>query len=103
MASTVSNHINDNKASLTISGRFDFSIHRDFRTNYEQILGASGVRELDVDLKGVDYVDSSALGMLLLLREKAMAKNVQMKLVGTQNSVRQVLEVANFGRLFSIS
>lgn len=103
MASTVSNHIGEAKASLTIHGRFDFSIHRDFRTNYEQILSASGVRELDVDLKGVDYVDSSALGMLLLLREKAMAKNVQMQLIGTQASVRQVLEVANFGRLFSIS
>lgn len=103
MASTVSNHIGENKASLTINGRFDFSIHRDFRTNYEQILGTSGVRELDVDMKSVDYVDSSALGMLLLLREKALAQNIQLKLVGTQNSVRQVLEVANFGRLFTIS
>ncbi|MEK6662467.1 MAG: STAS domain-containing protein [Pseudomonadota bacterium] len=103
MASTVSNHISESKASLTINGRFDFSIHRDFRANYEQILGASGVRELDVDLKGVDYVDSSALGMLLLLREKATTKNIQMKLVGAQSAVRQVLEVANFGRLFAIS
>lgn len=103
MASTVSNNIHEDKASLTINGRFDFSIHRDFRNGYEQILGAGSVRELDIDLKDVDYVDSSALGMLLLLREKAMAKNIQMKLVGTQGSVRQVLEVANFGRLFTIS
>lgn len=103
MASTVTNHIGENKGTLTIKGRFDFSIHRDFRNGYEQILGASGMRELDVDLKSVDYVDSSALGMLLLLREKASAKNIQMKLLNTQSSVRQVLEVANFGRLFTIS
>ena len=103
MASTVSHHISDSKASLTIHGRFDFSIHRDFRSNYETILDTGGVRELDIDLSNVDYVDSSALGMLLLLREKSMAHNIQMKLNSPQSAVRQVLEVANFGRLFNIS
>jgi len=43
-------------------------------------------------------IDSSALGMLLLLREKAMEKKYQMKLPQSKDSVRQVLEVANFGR-----
>ena len=103
MASTVSNHVNDNKGILSLKGRFDFSIHRDFRSGYENILKTSGLREIDVDLHGVDYIDSSALGMLLLLREKAMAQNVQMKLLSPQDSVRQVLEVANFGRLFNIA
>lgn len=102
MTSTVSHQISGNKASITVNGRFDFSIHRDFRASYEQILNTDGVHELDVDMKNVDYVDSSALGMLLLLREKALAKNIQMKLLGTQSAVRQVLEVANFGRLFNI-
>lgn len=103
MASTVSHHIDGSKAALTIQGRFDFSIHRDFRANYETILATSGVCELDIDLANVDYVDSSALGMLLLLREKSMARNIQMKLSNPQSSVRQVLEVANFGRLFTIA
>jgi len=103
MASTVSSRINDNKALLSLNGRFDFSIHRDFRSNYETILNTVGVNELDVDLNGVDYIDSSALGMLLLLREKATAKNIKMTLLNPKDSVRQVLEVANFGRLFSIT
>lgn len=98
----VSNKIEDSKASLTINGRFDFSIHRDFREKYEAILGTPSVRQLDVDLRGVNYIDSSALGMLLLLREKAAAKQIDMKLTNTQGAVRQVLEVANFGRLFKI-
>ena len=29
--------------------------------------------ELEIDLAAVDYLDSSALGMLLMLREKAQA------------------------------
>lgn len=99
---TVTNSIADKKANLSIQGRFDFSIHRDFREKYESILGAPGISELDVDLRDVNYIDSSALGMLLLLREKAAAKHINMNLTNTQGSVRQVLEVANFGRLFNI-
>ena len=101
--STVSTHTNDHKATLVITGRFDFSIHRDFRTNYEQILEQDGVRELAVDMKDIDYVDSSALGMLLLLREKFMARNIQVTLANPQSPVRQVLDIANFERLFTIS
>lgn len=103
MASSVSSSVSDHKGVLSLSGRFDFSIHRDFRANYESILGATGVKELDVNLNGVDYIDSSALGMLLLLREKATEKNIKMKLLYPKDSVRQVLEVANFGRLFDIA
>ena len=103
MASSVSSNVSDHKGVLSLSGRFDFSIHRDFRSNYENILNAEGVKELDVNLNGVDYIDSSALGMLLLLREKAMEKRIQMKLLNPKDSVRQVLEVANFGRLFDIA
>lgn len=103
MATTVSSRINDHKGTLALNGRFDFSIHRDFRSNYENIINTSGVNELEVDLNAVDYIDSSALGMLLLLREKAMDKNIKMRLTNPKDSVRQVLEVANFGRLFTIA
>jgi len=103
MTSAVNHRIDDNRATLALSGRFDFSIHRDFRKNYEDILGTSGVKELLVDLDKVDYIDSSALGMLLLLREKAGSQNIQLKLANTRGAVRQVLEVANFGRLFDIA
>lgn len=103
MTGAVTNSIHDNHATLSLAGRFDFSIHRDFRRNYEDILNTPSVRELDVDLSQVNYIDSSALGMLLLLREKATNQNIQIKLAHAQGSVRQVLEVANFGRLFEIA
>ncbi len=103
MTSSITNHIGDHKATLTINGRFDFSIHRDFRANYEEILGSHAVSEIAVDLKSVEYVDSSALGMLLLLREKSMAENIKMRLINPTLAVRQVLEIANFEKLFSIT
>ena len=50
----------------------------------------------------MDYLDSSALGMLLMLREKAQAANKTVVLSNCRGAARQVLDIANFGKLFSM-
>ena len=95
-------HDND-KAILHIQGRFDFNVHAAFRQCSEEALGHAGTREIVINLSRVNYLDSSALGMLLLLREKAAAASRPTVVIhGAQGMVQQVLEVANFGRLFRI-
>lgn len=91
------------RATVKLGGRFDFNSHREFRAAYENLLGKSDVREFVVDLGGVDYLDSSALGMLLLLRDKVALEHKEVVLANCQGSVRQVLDIANFGKLFKIS
>jgi len=90
------------KATIKLEGRFDFNASREFRDSYEGILGQQGVESIDVDLSDVNYLDSSALGMLLLLREKAEPSNVKLSLVNSRGAVRQILEVANFHKLFTL-
>ena len=63
----------DGKATLRLKGRFQFDSHREFRSAYEPYIADPAMRVVVVDFSGVDYLDSSALGMLLLLREKLMA------------------------------
>ncbi len=92
----------DNKAKITMNGRFDFISHRQFRDAYDEILQHPEAREIEIDLGGVDYLDSSALGMLLLLREKISGTNKSMALTNCRGVVQQVLEVANFNKLFTI-
>lgn len=92
-----------NKVRIALNGRFDFSAHRTFRESYTQPLDSRDVAEVEVDLGGVDYLDSSALGMLLMLREKAQAANKKIFLSNCKGSVRQVLDIANFSKLFAIS
>lgn len=93
---------NDQRVTIRLEGRFDFSTHRDFRAAVDQALQETAGNLLLVDLGAVDYLDSSALGMLLMLRDKASAANKSVSLTGCRGSVRQVLEIANFGKLFSI-
>jgi anti-anti-sigma factor len=89
-------------AVLKLEGRFDFNSHRDFRASYDALLNNPDVREFEINFEKVDYLESSALGMLLLLREKVEASGKKIALSGLHGTVKQVLEIANFQRLFTI-
>lgn len=86
---------------IAIDGRFDFSQHQAFRT----AMAAAGgrVRGFTVDLARSDYMDSAALGMLLLLLEKAGGNRERVKLINANQNVRKILEIANFDKLFTLS
>ncbi len=94
--------IEGERGLLSLSGRFDFNHHREFRNACAPLLEAAGVSLIQVDLGQVEYMDSSALGMLLMLRDKAGAAGKRVELSHVHGSVKQVLEIANFGKLFTI-
>ncbi len=91
-----------NSATIKLAGRFDFNAHRSFRDAYEPQLVNADVKEFQIDFGQVDYVDSSALGMLLMLREKAQTSAKTVALVNCRGTVKQVLDIANFGKLFQM-
>ena len=94
--------LND-RATVRLKGRFQFDAHREFRTAYEPYIADPAVRTVVLDFSGVDYLDSSALGMLLLLREKLANVRKEVEIAGANGTVKQVLDVANFARLFRIA
>lgn len=94
--------IHDRSARITMSGRFDFQVHRDFKDAYTPLLDNAAIREIEVEMSKVDYLDSSALGMLMLLNERAKSVNKPVALLNTTGVVSQVLEVANFSKIFNI-
>jgi anti-anti-sigma factor len=85
---------------IDISGRFDFSIHQEFRRAYEQ--NPESTTQYIIDLHQAEYMDSSALGMLLLLREHAGGDRANIKLVHCQPEVKKILTIANFHHLFCL-
>lgn len=88
-------------ASISLRGKFGFSEHREFRQAVKEMLAAS-CTTLEIDFAGVDYLDSSALGSLLLSREEANQAGKAIILVNCRGTVQQVLDIANFQRLFTI-
>ena len=87
--------------TIKITGRFDFGRHHDFRTSYE-----SGLVRPDavvVDLKEATYLDSSALGMLLLLRDHVGGDKADVRVINSNADVRKILAISNFDKLFKIT
>ncbi len=97
-----SNLTSDGKeATIRISGRFDFSQNQEFRSALKN--AGANVQKFVVDLGGTDYVDSSALGMLLVLRDKVGGQKDHVSIVNVNPEVKKILTIANFGQLFAIA
>ena len=88
------------KVEITIEGRFDFSLHQKFRDAY------STCKEKNVNfilnLSETTYMDSSALGMILLLKDHAESCSGKVIISKPSESVNKILEIAQFHRLLTI-
>ncbi|MCZ4324101.1 STAS-domain containing protein PA14_20770 [Pseudomonas sp. 8BK] len=87
--------------TILIQGRFDFGAHQEFRNAYERV--NTTPQRYVVDLKDTTYLDSSALGMLLLLRDHAGGDSAQIRLLNCNPDVRKILAISNFEQLFKIA
>jgi len=95
-------YIVSGRAIISLYGRLDFNANHEFKSAYEPILKSASVTELEIDLNAVQYLDSSALGMLLLLKERAEQSGKSVVLSNCHGAVKQILEVANFLKLFKV-
>ena len=91
----------EKKLTIKIKGRFDFGKHQEFRDAYER--QPKRPDSVVVDLKDTTYLDSSALGMLLLLRDHAGGDESDVRVVHASSDVRKILAISIFDKLFAIS
>ncbi|MDX2018952.1 MAG: STAS domain-containing protein [Deltaproteobacteria bacterium] len=100
MPITIAAKPESNLVQITIEGRFDFTCHAEFRKAFAS--APSGANFM-LDLSGATYMDSAALGMLLLLRDKVGGDVNRVQITNAQGQPKDVLTVANFGQLFRLS
>ena len=89
------------KIQINVKGRFDYVVSQEFREAYRHSMD-DGIT-YHVDLSNADYMDSSALGMLLLLREHAKGHGGAVYIERPSEQINAILKVANFEQLFTIN
>ena len=84
--------------TLHISGQFDFHVHADFRAAYKDV---DKTYTVIINLKDTQYMDSAALGMLLLLHDEFPSRPPVIS--NCNDFVKQVLHIARFDKRFEIT
>ncbi len=87
---------------IRIIGRFDFNLHSDFREIID-VVKTSSSNKCTIDLSAVEDVDSSALGMLLLLRDASGGEKSDVSIINCKPEIKSILNMANFEKVFHIS
>ncbi|MFK7865103.1 MAG: STAS domain-containing protein [Pseudohongiellaceae bacterium] len=87
--------------TLVLAGKFDYTCHQVFQEAYEA--SPPQAKKYVIDLAAVPSIDSSALGMLLLLRTHAGGDDADVTIVNTSNDIYKLLQSCKFDELFKVS
>lgn len=100
---SIQSNVSPDGAILTISidGRFDASSLDDFRQSYED-RDTSSIAKYNVDLSETLHLDSSALGMLLVLRDYAGGDQADITITNCSPEVKKIFAISSFTQLFEI-
>lgn len=82
-----------------ISGLFDFRVREEFKDAYTKLAANPEVHEVAVDLSETDYLDSTALGMLLNLNNHSLASSKSVAIINATGVSLKVLQVAKFDQV----
>jgi anti-anti-sigma factor len=86
--------------TIFLEEKFDFGKVQDFRLAYSQ--GSEGINSIIINLQKTDYMDSSALGMLLNMQKSLSASVKSFKITQCRPQVLKILQIARFGKKFEI-
>ena len=85
---------------ISIKGKFDFSLVQEFRQAYSDV--GDQQPTVFIDLRETEYLDSSALGMLLNMRQ-ALGQSVKsIQIINCRPAVRRIFAISPFHKLFVI-
>ncbi|MFB2753592.1 STAS domain-containing protein [Shewanella xiamenensis] len=91
-----------NIQTIILPERFDFYYHKNFTRDYQQILTLKDVNHIILDFSRVLYLDSSALGMMVLLYRKTQEKGMSTSVKGAHGQAEEILTIANMQKIYII-
>lgn len=88
------------RRNVHLKGRFDYQCCLEFRNAMKPLLKDKAMDTLVIDLGQVSFLDSSALGLLLLLRQEAEMGSKSVVLANCGPDIEDILGAVHFRKLF---
>ena len=86
--------------TIYIEEKFNFGNVQEFRVAYSQDM--EKVESIVINLQKTEYMDSSALGMLLNMQKSVSATVSHFKIIHSRPQVLKILQIARFDKKFDI-
>ena len=91
---------NGEELLIQVEGRFDFNSSNLFKKAYKEC--DAQPKRYVIDLEKSDYLDSSALGMLLALRTHAKDEGSNIKIIKCSDDIKKIFYTTKLNQLFTI-
>lgn len=84
-----------------LSGSLDVSVQKELK---DKLIDASQSKETDlvVDFSGVEFIDSSCLGVLVSLAKKLREQKGDIKISRLSSDVKSIFQITRLDRVFEI-
>ena len=79
--------------NVSLVGEFDALGTKQIRSEFEKICEAKEISTVIVDLKGVNFLDSSGVGALVFLFKRLIADERKMKLIGLSGQPAELMHL----------
>lgn len=86
---------------IKLKGEFTFADNEQFRGAVQVIFG-SPLKEIALDFSSLEFIDSAALSMLLVLQESCTKKSKKLMIYNSFGRVKEVLEEMKFSKFIRI-
>ncbi|GEA09292.1 anti-anti-sigma regulatory factor [Alteromonas sp. KUL42] len=86
--------------TIDVDGKFDFSKVEDFRNAYADL--DESAQHVAVNLARTEYMDSSALGMLLNMQKALAERKLTYSIDNSRPQVAKILKISRFDKKFEI-
>ncbi|CAA7624725.1 MULTISPECIES: STAS domain-containing protein [Magnetospirillum] len=91
----------DKALTIHVSGRMTHSDYKGFRDILARI-NTDRPKITVFDLEKVEFVDSSALGMLLIVRDAAQQTETELVLKGASGQVAKLISISKLHKYFTL-
>ena len=87
-------------ATINLPNKFDYSYHGEFQRQCSVNIDNGSINEIIFDFSRVEYLDSAALGMMMMWQRRAASAKKKVFIKGAKGTAVQILEMANMQRIF---
>lgn len=101
MSLSVSTHRRDNAALVTVVGDIDLATRDQLDAALAEAIALAGMTAVDVDLAGVEFLDSSGIAVLLKNRRRAESGGKRFSVVAAGDLARRILVTGGVWELLS--